>query len=246
VDLMDLRREYMLIKSRLDLTRRDPSSQHFLDDAQIVSKYAQAGSYDYALSAARSLDVDMTEVFERLTIQCMRLARRGEAYLQDDTSEWLHSEHVASWPGTVVERGWRYLRTTLERHDTLDNDYVYRKAVVEKMLEFDRANALPSWMVRFFQEHQPEYLVRTCLRFDLIGEAVEYGLDLVKKANAPLSRMPQHRASTTWLPYTLIDAVVETARTDKAISPETHNQLGELQRELQMRVKQLQKMSSSN
>lgn len=66
------------------------------------------------------------------------------------------------------------------------------------------------------------------------------------QANAPLSRMPQHRAGTTWLPYTLIDAVVETARTHKAISPETHNQLGELQRELQLRVKQLQKLSSSN
>jgi len=53
------------------------------------------------------------------------------------------------------------------------------------MLEFDRDGALPSWLVKFFQEHEPDYLVRTCLRFDLVVEAVEYGLDLVKKVSNP-------------------------------------------------------------
>jgi nuclear pore complex protein Nup160 len=55
--------------------------EYFLTGPQIVSAYAQTGSYDYAMSAARSLGVDMTELFERLTIQCLRLARRGEAML---------------------------------------------------------------------------------------------------------------------------------------------------------------------
>ncbi|KIJ26033.1 hypothetical protein M422DRAFT_236708 [Sphaerobolus stellatus SS14] len=249
IELSDLRYEYTLVKSRLDLVKRDPNllatSQHFLTDAQIVSKYAQAGSYDYAMSAARSLDVDMTELFERLTLQCLRLARRGESYLQDPSSEWLHSERVSSWPGTPIERGWRYLRISLEQHDTAAKDYAYRKAVVEKMLEFDRDGALPSWLVKFFQEHEPEYLVRTCLRFDLVREAVEYSLDLVKKANAPLSRLPAQRASSTWLPYNLIDAVIDVTRTHKNLTPETHNQLGELQREVASRVKRLQKLSAS-
>lgn len=58
-----------------------PHTEHFLSGPQIVSAYAQAGSYDYAMSAARSLGVDMTELFERLTIQCLRLTRRGDAIL---------------------------------------------------------------------------------------------------------------------------------------------------------------------
>jgi nuclear pore complex protein Nup160 len=102
VDLADLRHEYTLVNSRLELVKRQPDllaasrkcflshasedrhscqAEHFLSGSQIVSAYAQAGSYDYAMSAARSLGVDMTELFERLTIQCLRLKRRGETAL---------------------------------------------------------------------------------------------------------------------------------------------------------------------
>lgn len=103
VDLADLRHEYTLVSSRLELIRRQPDllaasrkccsthrertrvhvahTEHFLTGEQIVSAYAQAGSYDYAMSVARSMGVDMKELFERLTLQCLRLARRGEAML---------------------------------------------------------------------------------------------------------------------------------------------------------------------
>ena len=73
------------------------------------------------------------------------------------------------------------MRVTLEQHDTAENEYAYRKATVEKILEFDRTGALPSWLVKFFEEHQPEYLIRTCMRFGLVDDAIEYSLELVKK-----------------------------------------------------------------
>jgi hypothetical protein len=100
---------------------------------------------------------------------------------QDDAAEWLRTERVMSWPGTVVERGWRYLRVTLEQHDETEREYAYRRAAVETMLEHERTRALPSWLITFFSEHQPEYLIRTCLRFDLINDALEHSLALVKK-----------------------------------------------------------------
>ncbi|KAF8574446.1 hypothetical protein K439DRAFT_1399027 [Ramaria rubella] len=246
VDLADLRYEYTLVHSRLELVKRQPdllaASQHFLSGPQIVSAYAQAGSYDYAMSAARSLDVDMTELFERLTVQCLRLTRRGEAALQDDTAEWLHSDRVAAWPGTVAERGWRYLRTALERHDTAETEHAYRKAAAEKILELDRARALPSWLVDFFMAHQPEYLIRTCLRFDLVADAVEHCLTLVRKANAaaPSSRA----AASTYLPYGLIDAVVASAERSKDLTPDAHNLLAALRTEVTARVKRMQKWST--
>lgn len=84
----------------------------------------------------------------------------------------------------VVERGWRYLRVMLEQHDTATSEYAYRRAAMETMLEHERTRALPSWLVDFFCEHLPEYLIRTCLRFDLINDALEHSLVLVKKVRA--------------------------------------------------------------
>lgn len=55
--------------------------EQLLTGQQIVSKYAQEGSYDHAFSVAQILGIGMTETFERLTIQCLRLSRRGESYL---------------------------------------------------------------------------------------------------------------------------------------------------------------------
>lgn len=94
---------------------------------------------------------------------------------------WLHSEKVSSWPGSPVERGWRYLRTSLEQYDNPSNDYAYCKAVSEKILEFDRSKSLPSWLISLLQENQPEYLIRTFLRFELISEALKHSLSLVQK-----------------------------------------------------------------
>jgi len=250
VDLADLRYEYTLVHSRLELIKRYPdllaASQHFLTGAQIVSKYAQVGSYDQAMSAGRSLGVDMTELFERLTVECLRLTRRGESYLLEETTLWLHTELVSSWPGTAIDRGWRYLRMTLEQHDFPETEHAYRKASLEKMLEWGGAKtgALPSWLVGFFEEKQPEYLIKTFLRFGMVQEAVEEGLGLVRKANAPFTRLPPQQASSTWLPYVLLDTVIATASTQqKDLSPEARTQLEELQMEIETRVKRMQKWS---
>ena len=40
----------------------------------ILSKLTQHGLYDLAMYVAHTLDVDMSELFERLAIQCIRLS----------------------------------------------------------------------------------------------------------------------------------------------------------------------------
>ena len=37
--------------------------------------------FDHAIATARSLNVDMTDIFAHLTTQCLRLVRRPEAFL---------------------------------------------------------------------------------------------------------------------------------------------------------------------
>jgi len=45
----------------------------------IVMRLAQLNRFNTAMSTARSLDVDMTELFVHLTTQCLKLSRHPNA-----------------------------------------------------------------------------------------------------------------------------------------------------------------------
>lgn len=66
-------------------------------------------------------------------------------------SDWLLTDKVASWPGTTAERGWRYLRQSLERYDTHGQDYKYSKAVFETLLLHNMQKTLPTWVLQRIQ-----------------------------------------------------------------------------------------------
>lgn len=69
----------------------------------------------------------------------------------EDTSDWLLTDQITSWPGTPADRGWRYLRQSLDRHDSEDTDYNYNKVVLETILGFDRTTAPPPWLIQTLQ-----------------------------------------------------------------------------------------------
>lgn len=125
---------------------------------------------------------------------------------RQDTADWLLTDNVSSWPGTPADRGWRYLKLALERHDGPDTDYRYNKAVLEAILSHDRALPPPPWLIQTLevslprhsvpgrlrslpppsplshsQDHHHEYLIRTNLRFDILEGALEHTLSLVRK-----------------------------------------------------------------
>ena len=65
----------------------------------------------------------------------------------EDTSDWLLTDKVSSWPGTPTDRGWRYLRQALESHDGPETDFRYSKVTLETILEYDRSSPPPPWLV---------------------------------------------------------------------------------------------------
>ncbi len=65
----------------------------------------------------------------------------------EDTSDWLLTDKISSWPGTPAEKGWRYLRQSLERHDGPQTDYRYTKVALETIMSFDRTSAPPPWLI---------------------------------------------------------------------------------------------------
>jgi hypothetical protein len=83
---------------------------------------------------------------------------------RQDTADWLLTDNVSSWPGTPADRGWRYLKLALERHDGLDTDYRYNKAVLEAILSHDRALPPPPWLIQTLEVSLPPHSVPCRLR----------------------------------------------------------------------------------
>ena len=109
---------------------------------------------------------------------------------------------MTSWAGKSSDRGWRYLRQSLERHDGPDTDMRYSKAVFETITGLERASTPPPWLIHRLEvmalllchyfpkilpsvlenkDHDPEWLIRACMRFELLELALELTLSLIHK-----------------------------------------------------------------
>ncbi|OSX60529.1 hypothetical protein POSPLADRAFT_1066767 [Postia placenta MAD-698-R-SB12] len=248
IDLADMQYEYTLLTARLELIRREPTLLSagglLLPPQSAVIRLAQMNHFNMAIATARSLDVDMSELFGHLARQCLRLSHKPGSVIAEDTSDWLLTDKVSSWPGTPVDRGWRYLRQALERHDGPETDYKYSKMVLETILENDRSSPPPPWLIYSLEVQHPEYLIRTCLRYDNLESALEHTLSLVRKSEACLAQEQLKTASATWLPYTLIDQVLLAADSQENLSPRGGELRKGLRTEIATRMKRVQKMMS--
>ncbi|KAI0829349.1 nucleoporin Nup120/160-domain-containing protein [Trametes gibbosa] len=247
VELKDMQYEYVLLAARVELARRDPTLLSAgglaLAPDSIVLRLAQSNRFDTALATARSLDVDMTDLFGHLTGRCLRLSRHPDAVMSEDTSDWLLTDKISSWPGTPAEKGWRYLRQSLERHDGPQTDYRYTKVALETIMAFDRSSPAPPWLIHTLEEHHPEYLIRTCLRFEVLEAALGHTLSMMRRSNARLTDELSKTAAASWLPYTLVDQVLVAAESQPDLSARGRGLLGDLRAEIASRMKRVQKFS---
>jgi len=103
VGVDDIHYDYTLLSAQLELTKADPTfivgpgnsplhvvpyqahtcSGLFSMPPAIVMRLAQLNRFNTAMSTARSLDVDMTELFVHLTTQCLKLSRHPNAIPYD-------------------------------------------------------------------------------------------------------------------------------------------------------------------
>ncbi|KAM5532722.1 hypothetical protein V8D89_013614 [Ganoderma adspersum] len=250
VELKDMQYECALLSARVELVRRDPTllsgGEFALPASSIVVRLAHANRFNTAMATARSLDTDMTDLFSHLVGRCLRLSRNPESVMSEDTSDWLLTDKVSSWPGTAAERGWRYLRQSLERHDGPQTDYRYTKVALETIMSFDRTSPPPPWLIHTLEEHHPEYLIRTCLRYEVLEAALDHTLSLTRKSDSQFTGEGSMGAATTWLPYTLIDQVLVAADTQPDLSSRGRALLGELRTEIGSRMKKVQKYSQAS
>ncbi|KZP00045.1 hypothetical protein CALVIDRAFT_320407 [Calocera viscosa TUFC12733] len=210
----DIRREYALSLARLELL---PYLQELgttgvsLSPEDAVAAFAQFGLYDSAFRAAASLQIDMSGLFKDLARKCASIPSYSGVDTMD-VAPWLESasERVGYWDGTVAEKAWRYLRESLDRYDLPGTGYRYRKDVLAAILNYNRHNRIPNWLSKLFEEHNPEHLIRMFLRYGLVQDAANYTITMIRKSNAKLALMPA--VTETWLPYSLIQSVIDFAQ----------------------------------
>ncbi|KAI5985403.1 nucleoporin Nup120/160-domain-containing protein [Pisolithus albus] len=126
IDLHALRFDHAFLSARKHLVCRDPTLL-----AAPEALLGQANQFDSAMSTARALDHEIRTLFY--------------------ASDWLLTDKAASWPGSPADRGWRYLKLALERHDGPETDYRYSKATLEAIFAHDRSFSPPPWLVRVLE-----------------------------------------------------------------------------------------------
>lgn len=58
------------------------ATEFLLPPSTVILKLAQSNRFNTAMTAARSLKIDMTDLFAHLTGQCLRLSRNPESVMQ--------------------------------------------------------------------------------------------------------------------------------------------------------------------
>ncbi|KAG6820164.1 hypothetical protein H0H93_004427 [Arthromyces matolae] len=213
--IADMEYDYALLSAQIDIIKRDnsilSSPEFMLPPATIVLRLAHTNRFTLAMTTAKSLHVDMTDLFTHLTIQCLRLARNPNTTIQD-TSDWLLNDDLTSWSGTFEERAWRYLRQSLQQYDSAETDYKYSKTTLETILGSEPTSSPPPWLIHALE------------------------------SNSCLAREALLNASSTWLPYTLIDQVLIAASDAATSIPK----LSTLRSEISSRVKRMQNLSHTS
>lgn len=59
-----------------------------------------------------------------------------------------------------------------------------RQSCFERLLALNQVVPPPARLTQFFQEREPEYLIRACLRYDMVSIALDYTLTIVEEVCA--------------------------------------------------------------
>lgn len=50
-------------------------------------------------------------------------------------------------------------------------------------MDTNRTSSPPTWLTAFLQDREPEYLIRTCLRYHMVLPAIDYTLSMIQKVS---------------------------------------------------------------
>ncbi|WVF69357.1 hypothetical protein IAT40_004133 [Kwoniella sp. CBS 6097] len=219
ISLADIEMEYTLVLSQLRISSQIPDLHEHgvtVSPQEVVGLFVQRGMYDVAQSAAASLQVDMVDFFQSLAARCVELSRLSEHTGDFSAATFLQVSPVTSrLRGSPSALALKYLQSALSRHDSAKTNWRYREAVAETLFEMNKDKAqgwqMPVWLAQWEMDRDPEGWISRALRNGWVAEALDWTLDLVRKATPP-ELLPKGRSDAANLPYNLVDRVLAAAK----------------------------------
>ncbi|OCF41500.1 hypothetical protein I317_04703 [Kwoniella heveanensis CBS 569] len=221
ITLADIEMEYTLVLSQLRISSQIPDLHEHgvtVSPQEVVGLFVQRGMFDVAQSAAASLQVDMVDFFQSLAARCVELSRLSEHTGDFSAATFLQVSPVTSrLRGSPSALALKYLQSALTRHDSAETHWRYREAVAQTLFEMNRDKKqgwqMPVWLAQWEMDRDPEGWISRALRNGWVAEALDWTLDLIRKATPP-ELLPPGRPDVANLPYNLIDRVLAAVQED--------------------------------
>ncbi|KAI8452611.1 nucleoporin Nup120/160-domain-containing protein [Phakopsora pachyrhizi] len=202
--LADIRKEYTLVLSRLQLANELPQLSHpgsstsssaYLDGETLVPIFVNQGRVTEALEKATVLETDMIPIFEKLAESCCRLTKEGENSSDDFDQHWVNSDPMgADWDGDVISKAWKLLQIHLRNKFPLNHQKAWecREAIVDTILKSDREVKIPIWLLDDFIGHGKfDRLIKKFFKYNLIQDAFTVAMNMIEQVEF-LSRFLYH------------------------------------------------------
>ncbi|WRT67678.1 uncharacterized protein IL334_004650 [Kwoniella shivajii] len=219
ISLADIEMEYTLVLSQLKLSSHIPNLHEHgitVSPEEVVGLFIQRGMFDIAQSAAASLQVDMTDLFQALAGRCVELSRLSAHNGDFSAATFLQSSPItARLRGSPSALSMKYLQSALNRHDSAKTNWKYRQVVADTLFEMNKDKKkgwqMPVWLSQWEMDRDPELWIGKALKFGWIEEALSWTIDLLRKATPP-ELLPPGKSDSTYIPYNLIDRVLAAAQ----------------------------------
>ncbi|KDE05151.1 hypothetical protein MVLG_04492 [Microbotryum lychnidis-dioicae p1A1 Lamole] len=236
LDLSDIRQEYTIALSRLQLAVDFPELERpsfSLQGESIVSLFSQTGAFDAAFQTALVLGVDMSSLFEVVTDRCVGLTMNPES---TEDASWVTLCYEAStWEGTLASKAWLLLERHLVRHDSSTSRY--RLVVLERILAIDAHSEVPAFLTEHFLKKDVGSLLRSLIKYERLGEAFGFAVRVLR------SSTPTSSLASSSLPYSTFDHLLNLDPKDTVALPPAvlESKQAELQALISERIEQAEK-----
>lgn len=147
--------------------------------------------------------------------------------IEEEGGEWSagwaflrSSDRTSGWTGPLADRAWRYLKLNLEIEDARGPETVWRHrvSVLERLLALRRSDGgkleVPQWLLKWFEEEQPELLIKVYLKTDRVDEALQAAIQWVQKSNTEARTRKltgQGSQPPRCIAYMVLDSLIERA-----------------------------------
>ncbi|WVQ96857.1 hypothetical protein IAU59_003964 [Kwoniella sp. CBS 9459] len=248
ISLADIEMEYTLVLSQLKISSQIPDLHEHgvtVSPQEVVGLFVQRGMFDVAQSAAASLQVDMVDFFQSLAARCVELSRLSEHTGDFSAATFLQISPVTSrLRGSPSALALKYLQSALTRHDSARTNWRYREAVAETLFEMNKDKkqgwVMPVWLAQWEMDRDPVGWISRALRNGWVAEALDWTLDLVRKATPP-ELLPRGKSDAANMPYNLIDRVLAAAKEeDEKDDKKVEQKAKVLREEVERRLQGLQ------